>query len=228
MTETKADRIDEIDTLYDLGEFLYAVYRETDYTIGVLSFGEPMADGEYPDHLGDPPEFMKSGWTMYHEIPMVLHPEKGALLVRRVAPWLAKQGLAAAIEETYSELKNLTYKIRRRLDEVGGWQDQPFVMGAGVVTTRMCPGDRRPLSVPDVALIDRDGIRAFPQRIDGLFEHWGTECASPVESWGEALVEAVTESPGVLGDFYDEASLGEHYREFERNLEGVVEARVPG
>lgn len=224
MTQTIDEQIDELANLYNLSMFLYVVYRETDYTIGVLHFGEPMGDDECPDALVDPPEWLKGGWTWFHEIPMVLHPNKGALLLRKISDSASPDEMATTIEETYSKLTNLEWKIRRRLERLGYWNNRPFTMGAGVVTTTVCPPEARPVSVPEAAIIDRDGITEFPDRIDRLFDHYTTESARPTETWGDRLVEDLTGSSGLLGNFIDRESIAESYHDWGPDLEQIVDS----
>jgi len=223
MNRTKDEQIDAIAALYDLGMLLHVVYRQTDYTIGVLHFGEPMGDDKCPDHLIDPPDFMKGGWTRYYEVPMVLHPQKGALLLRKVSHDGPAESRGAIIEDTYSSLTNLEWKIRCRLERLGYWNNRPFTMGAGVITTASCPPDTSPVSVPDEAIIDRDDITRLPARIDQLFDHYATDSARPISDWGQRLIDDLTDSPGFVGDFVGEDSIAESYRECGPDLEGIVD-----
>ncbi len=223
MSQTTDEEIKKIARLHDLGMLLYVVYRQTDYISGVLHFAEPMGDDECPDHLIDPPDFMKGGWTWYHELSVVLHPEKGALLLRKTGTSGPSEVLSARIEETYSTLTNLEWKIRRRLEQLGYWKNRPFTMGPGVVTTSACPPEARPASVPDAAIIDRDDIARLPEHIDRLFDHYATESAKPVSEWGHRLIEDLTDSPGFVGGFIDEESIAENYHDWGPDLEGIVE-----
>ncbi len=107
MTQLREDDkndLDRIDSIYDLGGLFTAVYRDSDYRFGCLHFAEPMGDGNYPDYIAEPPDFMKSGWTYFHEIPMVLHPDKGALLLSTAGlfPDDPPEMLTACIEEEHS------------------------------------------------------------------------------------------------------------------------------
>ncbi len=227
MQELQADKND-LDRVYDnyqLGDLLTAVYRGSDYRFGCLHFAEPMGEGNYPDHLVNPPEFMQSGWTEFHEIPMVLHPQKGALLLTSV--WYTDEypqaSLGELIEEEHSQLTALEWKIRDQLECVGYWANRAIVLGVGLVAGQRVPEDERPANVPDVAIIDRDKLPQLATHIDALFEHYTTPAARPVDEWGDRLVADLTADNSFLGCFVDEEQHINTYESCGLELDGLVE-----
>jgi hypothetical protein len=222
--EATTTKLDEIYDIYCLGDLFTAVFQDSDYRFGCLHFAEPMGDGEYPDYIAEPPDFMKRGWTRYHEVPMVLHPNKGALLMYPAGLSHDDQPekLTENIEEEHSALVRLEWKIRNRLETVGYWKDRPIVMGAGVVTSHHVPDALRPDHLPEVAIIDRDKLPTFVTHVDALFEHYTTDAARPVAEWGERLVADITGSD-FLGGFVGEQNHIESYDRWGRELDGLVE-----
>lgn len=228
MTARTKSETNPLDCYFELQSLLCAAYEGSDYRFGVLHFAEPMEDGEYPEHLVDPPDFLRSGWTWFHEIPMVLHPARGALLLRRAEPMEDEpaKALTARIENCHSELTNLEWKIRHRLEKLGYWKNRSIVLGVAVVTSERCPRRLRPVSVDETVLIDRDDLPKFAARIDEVFDYYTTDEARPVDEWGPRLVEDLTGSEDYLGGFYDEQSCLKMYDDFDRPLDGAVEPAV--
>ena len=218
----------ELDHFHDLGDLLAAVYQGSDYRFGELHFAEPMGPDECPEHLIDPPDFMKGGWTKYHEIPTVLHPEKGVLFFRKA--YLRDddhpRALGLSIQEVHKDLIQLEWKLRHRLEELDFWKNRPIIMGVGVVTQYRCHRRLRPKSVDPAAIIDRDALPQFASHVDALFDHYTTPQAEPVSDWGQRLVRTVTTSQGHLGSFVGEESLIGTYDEWDRPLDGLVETAV--
>jgi hypothetical protein len=223
--DDEKNALDCIDDIYQLGCLFAAVFRDSDYRFGDLHYAEPMGEGCFPDYIAEPPESMKSGWTYFHEIPMVLHPEKGALLLRTV--WAGDdeppETLTERIESDHSELTALEWKIRDRLESVGYWKNRPIVLGVGVVTSSLVPDDLRPANVPAVAVIDRSALPCFASHIDALFEHYKTPAAEPIDEWGARLVTDITDSPELLGGFVGEDNLIDGYEDWGCELDGLVE-----
>ena len=225
MSTAKNGVSEEFDAIYDVADLLCAAYRGSDYRFGELHFAEPMGDGDYPDCLEDPPEFLRSGWTHYHEISMVLHPAKGALLLRMADPFDESdpESLTWAIAETHKELTTLQWKLERRLEQIGFWKDRPIVLGIAVVTTYPCPDEVRPAHISETMLIDRPKLPQFATHIDALFAHYTRDEAKPVTAWGQRLIDDITNSPDFLGGFVDEQQLLEFYDEFGSGLDNIVE-----
>lgn len=224
MAQTDTTSTNPFDNYFQLSSLLCATFRDSDYRFGELHFAEPMDDGEYPEHLVDPPEFMRSGWTRFHEIPMVLHPEKGALLLRMTTTMRdePREVLTARIEETHSELTNLEWKIRDRLEKLGYWGGRPIVMGVGVVTPETCPERLRPMSVDEEVIVDRRDLPRFAERIDEMFDYYTIDAARPVAEWGDRLIADITGSRKYLGGFLDEEHFLERYDDFGRPLDGAI------
>jgi hypothetical protein len=223
--DTDENNLDCIGDIYDLGDLFTAVYRGSDYRFGCLHFAEPMGDGNYPDYIAEPPDFMKSGWTLHHEIPMVLHPDKGALLLS-VAGLMHDEPpelLTAHIEEEHSRLVSQEWKIRNRLESIGYWKNRAIVIGVGVVTRHRVADELRPENVAQAALIDRDALPHFATHVDALFNHYTTPAAQPVEEWGQRLVADITDSQSILGGFLAEDSHIERYEDYGWDLDGLVE-----
>lgn len=226
--QSERNNLDNIYDIYGLGDLLTAVYRDSDYRFGCLHFAEPMGDGNYPEHLVDPPEFMRGGWTMNYEIPMVLHPRKGALLL--TTPWLPDEAPAefhtVSLEDEHTKLVALEWKIRERLESLGYWKDRPIVMGVGLVTCKRVADEIRPECIPEVALIDREKLPTFATHVDALFEHYTRGAAKPIDEWGARLVADITDSD-LLGSFVDEESHIESYEGWGCELDGLVETAAP-
>ena len=226
MTQSQDNRTASICDFHDLSDILCAVYRDSSYHFGISFLSEAMADGEYPDHLVDPPEHMKSGWTRTHEIPMVMHPEKGALILRRaeLLDGEPPSAIAARIEEVHSEATSLEWKMRHELEQLEFWKDRPIVMGVAVVTRHECPRKLRPLSVDAELIIDRDKLPAFPTHIDAIFDHYTTDAALPVDKWGQELIDHITAPPEPLAmQFTKRQDLIRTYEEWDCELDGLVE-----
>lgn len=228
MTQARKEEKNDLDRIWDiyrLDDLLAAVYRGSEYRFGDLHFAEPLGEGKYPEYMAEPPECMKGGWTRHHEIPMVLHPEKGALLLRTA--WSGEEEppelLTERIEEVHSELTNLEWKICKRLEADPYWQNRPIVLGVGVVTSRRVPERLRPANVPEVAILDRDALPRFGAHIDALFEHYTTPSAETIEKWGSRLVDEITGEETRLGGFVGEESLIEAYEDWGHDFEGLVE-----
>ncbi len=215
----------ELDRFHDLGDLFTAVYQGSDYRFGELHFAEPMGPDECPDHLIDPPDFMKGGWTWHHEIPTILHPEKGVLFFRMA--YLRDddhpRALTRRLEEKHKELTRLEWKIRHRLEGLDFWKDRPIVMGVGVVTQYRCHRRLRPKSVDAPVIIDRDALPRFASRVDDLFDYYTTPEAQPIDEWSQRLIRTITADQGHLGSFVDEESLISTYDEWDRPLDGLVE-----
>lgn len=228
MTRVREDEkndLDRIGDIYGLGDLLTAVYRDSNYRFGCLHFAEPMGDGNYPDYIAEPPDFMKSGWTYHHEIPMVLHPEKGALLLSPAGLWHddPPEMLTTRIEEEHNRLVSQEWKIRHRLESIGYWKNRAIVLGVGVVTRHHVPDELRPDNMDEVALIDRNALPQFATHIDNLFAHYTTPAAQPVDAWGQRLVDDITDSESLLGGFVAEDSHIERYDDYGWDLDGLVE-----
>lgn len=227
MTDIKAQKnnLDRLCDIYDLGDLSSAVYRDTDYRFGCLHLAEAMDDGNYPDVFDAPPAFMQSGWTQYYEIPMLLHPNKGALLIGIVsepANTPAKL-LNAAIEEEHTHLVFMEWKIRKRLETIGYWKNRPIVMGVGIVTPHHLSAQSRPANLAEALLIDRPALPHFARHVDALFAHYTTPAAQLVAEWGERLVTDITDSDEILGRFVGEDSYFERCDDYGLNLDGLVE-----
>ncbi len=222
--QTDKNDLDRIYDIYKLGDLFAAVYRDSDYRFGELHFREAMDDGDFPDHLVDPPESMQSGWTRVHEIPMVLHPDKGALLLRPA--WVNDEEPEATlhqrIEETHNELTALEWRIRSRLESDRFWQNRPIVMGVGVVVSQPTAAGSRPDHIPEPAIIDREALPRFATHIDALFEHYTMPAAQPVADWGQRLVAELTAPNGPIGGFVGEQNLIEAYDGWGCELDGLV------
>lgn len=225
MTPAPKQIVDPLDQFYQLPDLLCAAFYGSSYRFGELHFSEKMAEGEYPSYLVDPPDFMRGGWTRYHEISMVLHPEKGGLLLRmtEVPDDAPDEALTREIAEDHCALVGLMWKLHRRLEQVGFWKDRPIVLGVGLVTPHHCPDELRPANICETVLIDRKKLPRLPTHIDELFDYYTRPEALPVADWGERLITDLTTSPDLIGGFVDEDSLIEFYDEFAGGLDEVIE-----
>ncbi len=225
---TKDRQQNELDRFHDLNDLFCAVYEDSDYRFGELHLAEHMGPDEYPDHLIDPPEHMKGEWTYHHQIPMVLHPEKGALLLRTASLCDDDHPLSLRrhIHETHKELTNLEWKLRHRLEGLQFWSDRPIVMGVGVITRETCNDRLRPKSVDPPVVIDRNALPNFASHIDALFDYYTSPEVEPIHEWGERLIHVITTSQERLGSFIDETSLLRSYNEWDRPLDGLVKPAI--
>lgn len=86
---------DDPDTYYLPQEFYVKALINSPLEFGTVELSRPMADGEYPEHLIDPPKEMRSGWTERRQIDVAMHAQLGVLLCGYVE---AEQGDELKIE----------------------------------------------------------------------------------------------------------------------------------
>ncbi|MGM0557276.1 MAG: hypothetical protein ACQEVA_12910, partial [Myxococcota bacterium] len=164
-----------LDSVYDhfrLGEFLAAVYEGSDYRFGDLCFRELTDEAhQYRDKF----IAMGRGLPMWvYNIPIVLHPEKGALIfgVPHLGSDTAPEDAPEFIEEKHSEMVQLEHKIRQRLEELGYWHTREIVFGVGLVTYWHLEEDDIPESVPRDIVIDRARLPEFAACADRIFDYY--------------------------------------------------------
>ena len=188
-----------------LDEALMQALLETEYRFGTLHFSEPRIDD---DCRGAPNQIA----TWVHEIDMVLHPDRGALLLRSCSleSGETRQKLFERIRKTHSQLADLQRKIRSRLDADPFWRGRPVVLGIGVVIRRQSKRCQLPFGVPPELVIHESDLDDLPARLQRLFDYYATPETVPVEDYGPQLISALTES-AEMGRFFDEAAVIELY-----------------
>jgi hypothetical protein len=68
----------------NLSELLARQLQGTSYRFGTVDLSEPMPPGWYPEHLQEPPDFMREGWVTHHEIDVVADGQRGVLILGEV------------------------------------------------------------------------------------------------------------------------------------------------
>ena len=187
-------------------EVLMQALIDTDYRFGTLHFSEPRTE----DSGGSSSAAMIATWV--HEIEMVLHPRRGALLLRGVYrnPMEPRDLLRARIGEAHAQLADLQRKIRSRLDADPRWRGRPVVLGIGVIVMGDFRRDDLPFGVPRQLIVETPQLESLEDRLEELFEYYTTPAVEPVEVYGEDLIDVLTNCPD-MGRFFDEASTVELY-----------------
>lgn len=221
MKRTREERTVQLAKYNDLCELLAATYRDTDYHFGELHFPIPMSPEEARDVYGD---VYRGGYgdgldhrgaMTVHQIPMLMHPEKGALMLRDVYchPSDAPEALAECIEVEHSEVIALEWKVRDQLEMLGSWRAQPVVLGVALVSRLDCPAHQRPRGVAPEIIIGREDLADFAERIDSIFEYYSTPARSAVSDYGARLICDIEGSPEICGSFVDRDLLIQSYIE---------------
>jgi hypothetical protein len=69
------------------GDFYARELINSSIEFATVTITEHLPDGEYPEFLVDPPEFMQSGWRWNEEIDVAMHPHYGALVCGTVSAY---------------------------------------------------------------------------------------------------------------------------------------------
>lgn len=192
----------------DLSAILAKLLDDPRLRVGTLNFVEPI-EGDELHELVELPGATDIEWATHHRAQMLLHPSRGALLLRDCAFREREPAmlLRDRITRTHEELVQLQEKLRRRLDDDLYWRGRPIVFGLGVVVRAVCPDSAIPRSVPEELIIDATDVATLARRIERLFEFFRTPATTPVAAYGAKLVADLTDSPEWIGNFIDESTL---------------------
>ena len=72
--------VEDMDNYYIPTELFCKSLINSPVEFGTATIAVAMEDGEYPDHLNDPPEDMRQGWTQYYELELAQHPHRGLMI----------------------------------------------------------------------------------------------------------------------------------------------------
>jgi hypothetical protein len=90
-----------------------------------VTITEHLPDGEYPEYLVDPPEFMRSGWRWNEEIDVAMHPHYGALICGTVSAYKGPL-LVEELDEERERLDLQREKLVDALESYPAFPDQEF------------------------------------------------------------------------------------------------------
>ncbi len=194
-----------------LEELLVAELSESNLRFGRLHFWEPV-DAHDPDELFETIDGSITDWVTYHQVQLVFHRTRGALLLRDCdltdAPPIA---IRDRLQRTHHHLVSLQRKLRRRLDERPYWRGRPIVLGVGIAVHGPFSEGLLPRGVPADLLIETSPRPKLEARLEALFDFYSTPATRPISDYGPRLVSALTESPTWIGNVIDELSLRAMY-----------------
>lgn len=178
---------------------------DTDYRTGRLHVPEPVPEA----HLSKPADATPAGWVTRDRVETVLHPARGALLLRDVTarPDEPTVLVRDRIERIHEQLAELQRKLRRRLDESAFWRSRPIALGVGIVVRGSVSSTAIPRRVPDELIVDDTDPDNFEARLEEVFDYYGTPATTPVDEYGPRLVEDLTDSPEWIGNFIGEEAI---------------------
>lgn len=213
MKRTREERTDQLAKFNDICDLLAATYRDTDYHFGELHFPVPMTPEEARMIYGGALNHQCA--RTVHQIPMLMHPDKGVLMLRDVycRPEESSEVVSERIEVEHSELVTLQWKVLDQLEMLASWRAQPVVMGAVLVCRRDCPAQCQSGGVAPEIIIGREQLVDFSERIDSIFDYYTRPTSPPVSDYGERLIRDLTGSPEICGSFVDRDVLIRSYVE---------------
>lgn len=178
------------------------------YRVGRLDFTNSLTD-EHLKAIDERHDGTPGGWRVHEPVDMVLHPEKGAILVAHCAvdPAHPEYVIRRRVEQIHTRLVDLQRKIRRRLDESDFWRDRPIVLGIGITVCAVLPDDAIPPHIPPEVICDCSTPGGVERHLEQLFDFFATPASTPIAAYGRRLVSDLTDSPGWIGTFFDESEL---------------------
>ena len=157
-----------------------------------------------------------------HRIDMILHPLRGALLMHRCPAGSSASG--QYIAAGHARLVALQKKIRRRLDEDAYWRRRAIALGIGLVVDEGYEDIKISPPILPQLIVDGAEVEALPRQLDRLFAFYATPANSPVASYGDELITALTES-STMGHFVEKplpvAAKGHRYADFSSDCEAA-------
>lgn len=168
---------------------------------GTTTIPEPMPDGEYPEELSDPPDFMKSGWTWFHEVDIAMHPYYGALVCGSVlAP--SRELIAEELESEIATLKKARAALWRALDDSPNFDGARPPIGLFIV---MMNADKRQFpfewDMNDAWLCSIDQLHSIRGHMMTAMEMAAEEADPPFTDYGARFVAAVRSLGGRDGGY---------------------------
>lgn len=126
---------------------------------------------------------------------------RGALILLDVPPEPTPEPVADVHRRAVATQR----RLRRRLDDRPLWRQQPIVLGIGLIVAEGEISPALPPCVPRQLIVPRDTADSVADRIADLFAYFTTPATEPVADYAPRLLEDVTESPGWIGRYVDDA-----------------------